>query len=302
MPESDPPSRASILRVGLVQMRCSDDPVDNLAKAVSGVRDAAERGARLVCLEELFRTTYFCQAEDAARFALAEPIPGPTTEVLGALSRELGVVILGSVFERRAAGVFHNTAVVLDERGELVARYRKMHIPDDPCFLEKFYFTPGDTGFLCVPTSVAKIGPLVCWDQWFPEAARLTALRGAEILTIPTAIGWLAAEKADLGEAQLDAWMTVQRAHAIANGVFVVAINRVGTEGSIEFWGSSFVCDPQGRTLAVASCSDDETLVVDCDLSLVESVRRDWPFLRDRRIDAYGGLDRRLLDENGGEA
>ena len=202
------------------------------------------------------------------------------------------------MFERRAAGVHHNTAVVLDESGELAGRYRKMHIPDDPGFHEKFYFTPGDTGFVCVPTAVARIGPLICWDQWYPEAARLTTLHGAELLVIPTAIGWPLAEKDDPGEAQIDAWMTVQRAHAIANGVFVIAVNRVGTEESIEFWGSSFVCDPLGRVLGVASRSDDETLVVDCDLSLIESARRDWPFLRDRRIDAYDGLDRRLLDDN----
>ncbi len=298
MPESPSPSSVDRLRVGLVQSRSSIDPDLNLARAVAGAREAASQGARLICLQELFRNQYFCQAECTRHFDLAEPVPGPTTEALGALARELRVVLLASVFERRAAGVHHNTAVVLDESGELAGRYRKMHIPDDPGFHEKFYFTPGDTGFVCVPTAVARIGPLICWDQWYPEAARLTTLHGAELLVIPTAIGWPLAEKDDPGEAQIDAWMTVQRAHAIANGVFVIAVNRVGTEESIEFWGSSFVCDPLGRVLGVASRSDDETLVVDCDLSLIESARRDWPFLRDRRIDAYDGLDRRLLDDN----
>jgi N-carbamoylputrescine amidase len=286
--------------VGLVQMRCVADPATNLKAAEAGIREAAERGARLVCLPELFRTPYFCQQEDAARFDLAEPVPGPTTGALGKIARALGVAIVGSVFERRAAGVFHNTAVVLDADGSLVGRYRKMHIPDDPLYYEKFYFTPGDLGFAAFDTKVARVGPLVCWDQWFPEAARLTALQGAAILVYPTAIGWHPREKAAHGAGQLDAWRTIQRSHAIANGVYVAAVNRVGHEGAadggLEFWGSSFVCDPFGSVLVEAPADRAAVRVAACDLDQLESVRRHWPFLRDRRIDGYAGLAERFLD------
>jgi N-carbamoylputrescine amidase len=282
--------------VGLVQMRCGEDPAANLARAVEGVEEAARRGARIVCLQELFRSQYPCQSEDAARFDLAEPIPGPTTDALGKLAGARGVAIVASLFERRAEGLYHNTAVAIDADGRLVGRYRKMHIPDDPLYYEKFYFAPGDTGFRSFALRDARAGVLVCWDQWFPEAARLTALAGAQILFYPTAIGWQFDEAPEVDAAQHDAWETAQRAHAIANGVFVVVVNRVGREGAIRFWGQSFVADPFGRVLARASASEEEVLVVDCDLGLIERVRRNWPFLRDRRIDAYGDLVRRFRD------
>ena len=291
---------AARFRLGLVQMRCVTDPATNLATATARIRDAAARGARLVCLPELFRTPYFCQREDTAAFDLAEPVPGPTTEALARVARELAIVVVGSVFERRAAGIYHNTAVVLDADGSLRGLYRKMHIPDDPLYYEKFYFTPGDTGFPAFDTAVGRVATLVCWDQWYPEGARLTALAGANVLLYPTAIGWHPAEKAEHGEAQLAAWQTVQRAHAIANGVYLAAVNRVGHEGpadgGLEFWGASFACDPFGVMLAEASRTAEETVVVDCDLARQEDVRRSWPFLRDRRIDAYGGITKRLLD------
>jgi N-carbamoylputrescine amidase len=281
-------------------MRCTTDPDANVERAIAGVRDAAGRGARIVCLPELFRTQYFCQREDAELFELAEPIPGPTTERFTALARECRTALIVSLFERRAAGVYHNTAVVIDADGTLRGRYRKMHIPDDPLYYEKFYFTPGDLGFLAFDTQAARVGTLVCWDQWYPEGARLTALAGAEVLFYPTAIGWHPSEKAEHGAPQLAAWQTIQRAHAIANGVYVVAVNRVGHEGSadggLEFWGSSFVADPFGVTIAEASRTDEEVLVVECDRRRLEDVRRNWPFLRDRRIDAYAGLDKRLRD------
>lgn len=283
--------------VGLVQMRCGEAPQDNLARAVAGIEDAAAQGAGIVCLQELFRSPYPCQTEDPARFDWAEPIPGPSTETLSKVAASRGVAVVASLFERRAAGLYHNTAVVIDADGSLVGRYRKMHIPDDPLYYEKFYFTPGDLGFQSFRAGGAEIGTLVCWDQWFPEAARLTALAGAQILFYPTAIGWQFDEGDATDAAQHDAWETVQRAHAIANGVFVVAVNRVGAEGDIRFWGQSFVADPSGRVLARASADDEATLVVDCDLAQVERVRRDWPFLRDRRIDAYGDITRRLRDE-----
>ena len=287
-------------RLGLIQMRCATDAEANLRTATAGIREAAARGARLVCLPELFRTRYFCQAEDAAAFDLAEPVPGPTTDALGRLARELAIVVVGSVFERRAAGVYHNTAVVLDADGALRGLYRKMHIPDDPLYYEKYYFTPGDTGFPAFDTAVGRVAALVCWDQWYPEGARLAALAGANVLLYPTAIGWHPSEKAEHGETQLAAWQTVQRAHAIANGVYVAAVNRVGHEGAadggLEFWGASFVCDPFGVVLAEASRAAEEVVVVDCDLARQEDVRRSWPFLRDRRIDAYGGITKRLLD------
>ncbi len=284
------------LRVGLVQRACSDDLDANLARALEGVADAAGRGATLVCLQELFRSRYFCQREDAALFDLAEPVPGPTTEALAKAAAAHGVALVGSVFERRAEGVYHNTAVVLDSDGRLAGVYRKMHIPDDPLYYEKFYFTPGDLGFLAIPTRPARVGPLVCWDQWFPEAARLTALAGAQVLVYPTAIGWQFDEGDAVDAAQHDAWETAQRAHAIANGVFVVAVNRVGPEGDIRFWGQSFVADPFGRVLERAPADAEAVLVVECDLAAIERVRRDWPFLRDRRIDAYAELTRRLRD------
>jgi N-carbamoylputrescine amidase len=285
--------------IGLVQMRCVADAATNVARAVAGVREAAERGARVVCLPELFRSLYFCQQEDAALFDLAEPVPGPTTQALAPIARETRAVIVASVFERRAAGVYHNTAVVLDADGEIRGLYRKMHIPDDPLFYEKFYFTPGDLGFRAFDTAAGRIGTLVCWDQWYPEAARLTALSGADVLFYPTAIGWHPKEKPETGAAQVSAWQTMQRAHAIANGVYVAAVNRVGHEGpadgGLEFWGASFVCDPFGVVVAEASQTAEEVLVAEVDLDRQEDVRRNWPFLRDRRIDAYAPITKRLL-------
>jgi N-carbamoylputrescine amidase len=288
------------LSIGLVQRRCSLDPEENLAGAIAAIREAAARGARLICLPELFRSQYFCREENHDYFDLAEPIPGPSTDVLGHLARELDVVIVASIFERRAAGLYHNTAAILNADGALLGIYRKMHIPDDPLYYEKFYFTPGDLGFPNFDTRYGRIGVLVCWDQWYPEGARLASLRGANILLYPTAIGWHPAEKAEFGAAQLDAWRTIQRSHAIANGVFVAAVNRVGFEGpadsGIEFWGSSFVADPFGQIIAEASTDKEETLVVECDLRRMEEVRRNWPFLRDRRTDAYGPLLQRWID------
>ncbi len=286
--------------VGLVQMRCSTDPDDNLRRACDALRAAAGRGAQLACLPELFRTQYFCQVEDASLFDLAEPVNGPTTEALSAVARETNMVIVGSIFERRAPGLYHNTAVVLDRDGSVRGVYRKMHIPDDPLYYEKYYFTPGDLGFQAIETSVARVGTLVCWDQWYPEAARLTALRGADVLFYPTAIGWHPAEKAQFGEAQASAWETVQRAHAINNGLFVAAVNRIGHEGpangGLDFWGGSFLADPFGRILAKASHDQEETLIVTCDPRVQEETRRNWPFLRDRRIDAYGAITQRFID------
>jgi N-carbamoylputrescine amidase len=287
--------------VGLVQMRCSPSPEQNLETAVARVREAAKLGAQVVCLPELFRSQYFCQREDVALFDLAEPIPGPSTERLGPLAKELKVVILASLFEKRAPGLYHNTVVVLDADGTNRGSYRKMHIPDDPLFYEKFYFTPGDLGFKSFPTAYGRLGTLVCWDQWYPEGARLTALTGADILFYPTAIGWHPKEKAEHGAAQASAWQTIQRSHAIANGLFVASVNRVGHEGpadgGIEFWGGSFVADPFGILLAEASRTEEELLIVRCDPRRTEEVRRNWPFLRDRRIDAYGPITRRMLDE-----
>jgi N-carbamoylputrescine amidase len=283
-----------IVPVGLVQMRCSEDPDANLAKAAARVEEAAGGGAKVVCLQELFRTPYPCQSEDAARFDWAEPIPGPSTEALGKVAARCGVSIVASLFERRAAGLYHNTAVTLDASGRIASLYRKMHIPDDPLYYEKFYFAPGDTGFPSVALGPARVATLVCWDQWFPEAARLASLAGAQVLFYPTAIGWQFDEPAEVDQAQHDAWQTAQRAHAIANGVFVVAVNRVGREGDVRFWGQSFVADPFGRVIARASSDREEVLVVPCDLAEVERTRRLWPFLRDRRIDAYDGLLRRF--------
>jgi N-carbamoylputrescine amidase len=317
------------LRVGVVQSWGTDDRSTNLERAKAGVLSAAHAGARLVCLQELFAGPYFCQSESPDPFRLAEPIPGPTTEAIAEVARDLGVVVVTPVFERRAPGLYHNSTVVIDADGSLLGTYRKMHIPDDPSYYEKYYFTPGDAGtiptnrtapmigtaptnpagtnptlvdsprveqrdgFACFRTRVADIGVLICWDQWYPEAARLVTLLGAEIICYPTAIGWLPSEKSELGVAQREAWEVMHRAHAIANGVFVVASNRVGLEGNIEFWGNSIVCDPLGRVLGRAPTDREDILVVDCDLSLIESTRCDWPFLRDRRIDAYRGITER---------
>lgn len=287
---------AENVAVGLVQMSCGAEPEKNFEKALHQTRQAATQGAQVVCLQELFRSHYFPQTEDPKNFDLAEPIPGPSTDKLGELARELKIVIIASLFERRAAGIYHNTAVVLDDNGSMAGKYRKMHIPDDPLYYEKFYFTPGDLGFHSYSTRYGNLGVLVCWDQWFPEAARLTALEGAQFLFYPTAIGWLAGESSDTNQAQHSAWETIQRGHAVANGVFVVAVNRVGVEGALTFWGQSFVCDPFGRTLAKASADKEEVLVVNCDLSKIEETRRNWPFFRDRRIEAYQGLTIRFAE------
>jgi N-carbamoylputrescine amidase len=282
------------LRVALVQMSCETEPQRNLDKALARIDEAAARGARIVCLQELFRSRYFCQTEEARSFDLAEPIPGPTTEALCAAAAARKVVIVGSIFERRAEGLYHNTAVVLDADGRLVGRYRKMHIPDDPHYYEKFYFTPGDLDFTAHRTAHATVGALVCWDQWFPEAARLVALAGAQIVFYPTAIGWDRAEVEAVRRRQLQAWETVQRGHAIANGMFVAVVNRVGVEDGLEFWGNSFVVDPFGEVIAQAGAGAEEILLADCSLAAIEETRRNWPFLRDRRIDAYGDLLRRF--------
>ncbi|MBC8352724.1 MAG: carbon-nitrogen hydrolase [Planctomycetes bacterium] len=283
--------------VALVQMTCAEAKESNVEKALSRIADAADRGANVICLQELFHNQYPCQSEDHDRFAEAEPIPGPTSEALARAAREHEVVIVGSMFERRAHGLYHNTAVVFDTDGSQLGMYRKMHIPDDPLYYEKFYFTPGDLGFRSFATRFGRIGVCVCWDQWFPEAARLTALTGAEILLYPTAIGWLPEEKEAYGASQHSAWETMMRSHAISNGVFVAAPNRVGHEGKLEFWGASFVADPYGQVVARASHDAEETLIVECDLSSIETARTYWPFLRDRRVDAYGNLAKRFIDD-----
>jgi N-carbamoylputrescine amidase len=287
-------------RIGLIQMQCSPEPGENLAKVEARIREAAGRGAQIICLQELFRSQYFCREEDARLFDLAEPIPGPSTERLGKVAKQENVVIVASLFERRAPGVYHNTAAMIGNDGEILGLYRKMHIPDDPLYFEKFYFTPGDLGFRNFDTKFGRIATLVCWDQWYPEAARVASLGGAQILFYPTAIGWHPAEKAQYGAAQHDAWKTIQRAHAIANGVYVAAVNRVGFEGppdqGLEFFGSSFVADPFGQVVAEASHDKEEILVVECDPARTEDVRRNWPFLRDRRIDAYSPILNRFID------
>jgi N-carbamoylputrescine amidase len=293
-------SRSTVI-LGLVQMRCGKDPTANFDRAVVRVREAAKRGAQIVCLPELFRSQYFCQVEDHKYFRLAEPVPGPGTQALGKLARQWKIVLIASLFERRAPGVYHNTAAILDANGKLVGKYRKMHIPDDPLYYEKFYFTPGDLGFRAWPTRHGKLGVLVCWDQWYPEAARLTALQGAQILFYPTAIGWHPGEKKKYGKAQHDSWETIQRGHAIANGCYVAVPNRVGHEApdggaGIEFWGQSFVADPSGQIIARASSDREEVMVVPVDLARVEEARTHWPFLRDRRVDAYGDITKRLID------
>jgi N-carbamoylputrescine amidase len=290
---------ASNITLGLIQMRMTTEPAANFARAVELIRGAAAKGASVICLPELFRSQYFCQREDHRFFGLAEPIPGPSTEALAPLAAELNVVIIASLFEKRAEGLYHNTTAILDADGTYLGKYRKMHIPDDPQYYEKFYFTPGDLGFRTWQTRHAAVGVLICWDQWYPEAARLTALSGAQILFYPTAIGWLPAEKAEYGASQQAAWETMQRSHAIANGVFVAAVNRVGYEsdaaGGIEFWGGSFVADPSGNILAKAG-QGEETLIVPCDLGKIDVARTHWPFLRDRRVDAYGPITRRFID------
>ncbi|MFV0338617.1 MAG: carbon-nitrogen hydrolase [Chthoniobacterales bacterium] len=287
--------------LGLVQHACCEDPEENFQRAIAGIHDAAARGANIICLQELFRSLYFCQAEDHKYFDLAETIPGPSTERLGLIAKELNVVIVASLFEKRALGVYHNTAAIIDADGSLLGKYRKMHIPDDPLFYEKFYFTPGDLGFLSWNTAHGKIGVCVCWDQWYPESARLTALSGAEILFFPTAIGWHPSEKEKYGKRQHDSWETIQRSHAIANGCYVAAANRIGLEtpeggDGIEFWGQSFVADPAGQILAKASTEQAEVLVVPIESKAVETQRTHWPFFRDRRIDAYDNINRRLID------
>ena len=286
--------------VALVQMGCDADRETNLAKAEAAIGEAATRGAQIVCLPELFTGPYFCQTEDYHLFDLAEPIPGPSSDRLGKAAKLHGVVVVGSLFEKRMPGVYHNTATVHDATGHLLGIYRKMHIPDDPLFLEKFYFTPGDLGFKVFNTPAAKVGTLICWDQWYPEAARLTALQGAEVIFYPTAIGWHPREKAEFGEAQHSAWETSMRGHAIANGTYVCGVNRVGHEvivgEGLEFWGGSFVSDPFGRVVAKAGTDKEEILVVECSRRLMEDVRRNWPFFRDRRIDAYGSITKRVMD------
>ncbi len=290
--------------IGLVQMACSPDPEGNLRRAIERVKEAADAGAKVICLPELFRSQYFCQREDASLFDLAEAVPGPTTNALGQVAKALDVVVIAPLFERRAAGVYHNSVAVIDADGEVAGLYRKMHIPDDPAYYEKFYFTPGDLGFRAFDTRVARVAPQICWDQWYPEGARLAALQGATVLFYPTAIGWHPAEKGPVGASQREAWRTIQRAHAIANGVYVAAVNRVGFEkpagtdaAGLEFWGSSFVADPFGVVVKEASTDREEILVVEVDLARLEDVRRNWPFLRDRRIDAYGGITSRVLDD-----
>jgi N-carbamoylputrescine amidase len=291
---------AEKFKAGLIQMKCSLDPGENFAKAEKRIKEAAERGAQIICLQELFRSQYFCREENPDLFDLAEPIPGPSSEALGKLAKKLGVVIVGSLFERRTAGVYHNTAIVIDADGTLLGKYRKMHIPDDPLYYEKFYFTPGDLGFPNFDTKFGRIAVLVCWDQWYPEGARLASLGGASIIFYPTAIGWHPSEKSEHGASQLDAWRTIQRSHAIANGIFVAAVNRTGYEGTkesgLEFWGSSFVADPFGQIIAEASTNKEEILVVECDPRRMDDIRRNWPFLRDRRIDAYSPILKRWLD------
>jgi len=294
-------SQKNIVTLGLIQTRCSPEPRENLAKAIERVSEAADRGAKIICLQELFTSVYFCQVEDHKYFGLAEAIPGPSTDAFSKIAKDRGVVIVASLFEKRGPGLYHNTAAVIDADGAYLGKYRKMHIPDDPLFYEKFYFTPGDLGFKAWNTKYAKIGVCVCWDQWYPEAARLTALAGAQILFYPTAIGWHPAEKAEYGKRQHNSWETIQRSHAIANGCYVAVPNRVGHEApdggpGIDFWGQSFVADPSGQIVAKASESEEEILIVDADLDALDTQRTHWPFFRDRRIDAYGDIQKRYLD------
>jgi len=290
--------------VGIVQMKCTTNKEENLTRATEKIRETAKRGAQVISLHELFAGEYFCRTEDAELFDLAEPVPGPTTERLARVAKELKVALVVSVFERRAAGVYHNTCAVLDADGSYLGKYRKMHIPDDPLYYEKFYFTPGDLGFLNFDTKYARVGVQICWDQWYPEGSRLTAMKGAQVIFYPTSIGWHPHEKGEVGAAQLDSWKTIQRAHAVANGIYVAVVNRVGYEGKpakgdagLEFWGNSFVADPSGQVMAEAAQDKEEILVVECDPGKSEDTRRNWPFFRDRRIDAFGGLLERWSDE-----
>lgn len=287
------------VKVGLIQMSAAGSPQANLDKALERVEAAAKKGAQIVCLQELFRSRYFCQSENQRNFKLAETIPGPSTEALGAVAREKEIVVIASLFEKRSAGIYHNTAVIIDADGSIAGRYRKMHIPDDPLYYEKFYFTPGDLGFPSFPTRYAKIAALVCWDQWFPEGARSAALSGAQILFYPTAIGWIPGEPRAVALHQRSAWELIQRSHAVANGVFVASVNRVGREGKIKFWGNSFIAGPFGEIVARASGEREEILLADLDLGKIEKTRQSWPFLRDRRIDAYGPLLSRTLENPG---
>ncbi len=288
--------------VGLLQMAFGEKPEDNLKKAIDWIEKAAKKGAQVICLPELFRSQYFCQAEDIKNFDLAEPIPGPSTEAIGKTAKKLGVVVIASLFEKRTAGIYHNTIAVITETGKVAGIYRKMHIPDDPAYYEKFYFTPGDLGYKSFDTKFGNVGTLVCWDQWYPEGARITTLKGASILFYPTAIGWHPHEKEEHGKPQFESWQTIQRSHAIANGVYVAAVNRIGLEkheknsAGIEFWGSSFLADPQGVVIAQASKDKEEILIGEVDLERIEYIRRNWPFLRDRRIDSYAGIDKRFLE------
>jgi N-carbamoylputrescine amidase len=288
----------SNVKVGLVQMTCTADKQQNLQKAIEKVHEAAKKGAQIVCLQELFTSLYFCDVEDYDNFKLAEAIPGPSTDALSKVAAELGVVIIASLFEKRAQGVYHNTTAVLDADGSYLGKYRKMHIPDDPGFYEKFYFTPGDMGYKVFKTKFATIGVLICWDQWYPEAARITALMGAEILFYPTAIGWATTQNEDTNTEQYNAWQTIQRSHAVANGVYVVSVNRAGQEGELKFWGGSFVSNPFGKVLYQASHTDEEVIVQELDLDKSDYYRSHWPFLRDRRIDSYQPITKRLLDED----
>lgn len=290
-------SNNQIINIGLLQMECSEDFDLNLSLVTGKIKEAAKQGAQIICLQELFMWPYFCQVEDPKYFPLAEKVPGPLTEKMSGLAKDLSVVLIIPLFEKRSKGIYHNTAVVLDADGSLAGIYRKMHIPDDPCFFEKYYFTPGDTGFKSFPTRFGRIGVLICWDQWFPEAARLTTLSGADFIFYPTAIGFHN-EDADAAEKQMAAWESVQKGHAIANGVFTATVNRTGKENEIQFWGRSFICDPFGEVIAVASSDHPETIIAPCDLSLIETTRQNWPFLRDRRVDAYKDLNRIFIDEN----
>ena len=286
----------STITVGLVQMACSPDADKNLKCAMDSIRAAAKKGAQIICLPELFLTQYFCQTEDTQNFSLAEPLPGPTSETLSKLAKELEIVLVVPLFEKRTQGIYHNTAIVIDADGSVAGTYRKMHIPDDPCFFEKFYFTPGDTGFKCFPTRYGRVGVLICWDQWFPEAARLTSLSGAQFLFYPTAIGYQD-EDAKESIQQITAWETIQKSHAISNGVFLGSVNRVGRENALTFWGRSFICNPFGKVIGQAE-NEPQTVIAQCSLPEIESVRQNWPFLRDRRVDAYQGLSKLYLDTN----
>ena len=287
------------IKIGLIQMSCTADKAYNLSKAMEGIRNAHQKGARIICLQELFTSLYFCDEENYDHFSLAEPIPGPSTDALGPLAKELGIVIIASLFEKRAQGLYHNTTAVIDADGSYMGKYRKMHIPDDPNYYEKFYFTPGDLGYKVFKTKFATVGILICWDQWYPEAARITSLMGAEILFYPTAIGWATSQDEATNEEQYNAWQTIQRSHAVANGVHVVSVNRVGFEqdGRMKFWGGSFVCNPFGRVLQKASHDAEEIMVVEIDTAKTDQYRTHWPFLRDRRIDSYEPITRRYLDE-----